>query len=282
MADAEPDENAEPAATDPLAKVDPLTKADLDTSSATTRSRVFLALLVALVVGIIIGRVSASGDDSAEDAEAATATSAAGLPFPTGDQDRTNYWGLAALVPVVNDPFDRDDNPDGLGRAATAQQWNEVHGQWAISQRQAELTSPGQGGAPAIAVTAGAEGDGLTEATLPVVESGAGLVFRYRDPANYWAVLPDVATGTWSVYKTIDGATELVDEVSASTANGVTITVIQGPVKVRILVEGEDVLLVNDVALARQLQGGLIAPADSDGTARWDRFLVMTFDPTTG
>ena len=147
-------------------------------------------------MGIIIGRVSVSGDDGGgNDTESASTTSAAGLPFPAGDQDRANYWGLAGLVPVVTDPFDRGDNPDGLGRATTGQQWNEIHGQWAISQQQAQLLDVGQGEAPALAVTAGAEGDGLTEVTLPVVEAGAGLVFRYLDPENYWRCWPTPRAG---------------------------------------------------------------------------------------
>src|SRR5262249_34166717 len=34
---------------------------------------------------------------------------------------------------------------------------------------------------------------------------GIGLVFRYRDPHNYWFVVPDVGNATWNIYATVAG-----------------------------------------------------------------------------
>jgi hypothetical protein len=125
-------------------------------------------------------------------------------------------------------------------------------------------------------VLEGAQGDGLVEVTMPVVEAGAGLVFRYLDPDNFWAVIADPEAGNWAIWKTIDGEATPVDTVEASTADGVTVTTIQTDRTLRILIDGEDVLLLEDGALSDRLQGGLLGPADGDGTARWDRFLVLS------
>ena len=34
---------------------------------------------------------------------------------------------------------------------------------------------------------------------MTLVEDGAGLVFRYQDPQNYWSVVADQGVGTWTV-----------------------------------------------------------------------------------
>lgn len=279
MAD-EPDDDGPEPEPEPEPK---LTRDDLDTSSPSTRSRIFLAVLAALVVGVIIGRVTAGGDDDGGggDDDAATATTAAqGLPFPAGDQDRTNFWGFAGLVPVVADTFDRDDR-DQLGSTEAGETWEELQGTWGISQRQAEVDGSGQA-PPSIAVLPGAEGAGLVEVTMPVVEGGAGLVFRYAGPANYWSIVADPTSGTWSVFKTIEGETDLVSDITASTDDGVTVSTIQQDQGLRILIDGEDVLLIEDRALGEALRGGLIASPDGEGAARWDRFLVMRFRPAGG
>jgi hypothetical protein len=90
-------------------------------------------------------------------------------------------------------------------------------------------------------------------------------------------VVANPGVGTWTANRVIDGTAEAVGELQAPTTDGTTVSVTQSGSVVRVLIEGEEYLNLTDAALADQLQGGLIAAAGSQGTARWDRFMTMEF-----
>jgi hypothetical protein len=249
-----------------------------------SRLPIVLLVVVALLGGFIIAKITTGGDDSGStsDDDAATSestgTGATGdeVPFPHGDQNREGYWGFASLERTVADTFDRADSPGTLGNSGTGQPWQAVAGTWGIRDGQA-VANGGSRDAPNIAVVPEGTGDGLTEVTMMVVEDGAGLVFRYLDPDHYWSVTANPGVGSWSVTRVIDGDAELVSEVPGPTDDETTVSVTQDDSVVRVLLEGQEYLSLTDAALGDQLQGGLIAPANTTGEARWDRFLVMRF-----
>jgi peptidoglycan/LPS O-acetylase OafA/YrhL len=247
------------------------------TESSNSRVRIGLIVVGVLIAGLVVGRLTAPDDDGGDGG--AAGEDAEGLPFPHGDVNRTGYWGFAGLEERVIDTFDRADSPDALGSAGTGQAWEVLSGTWGIRDNSAVLTEPGGGSGPRLAVVPRGNGAGLTEVTMTVVEEGAGLVFRYRDPQNYWSVTANPGVGSWSATRVLDGEPELVGELAAPTDDGTTISVTQNETTVRFLVEGEEYLTINDGALADQLQGGLIVAATSTGQARWDRFLVMGYPP---
>lgn len=242
------------------------------------RSKLPIILLVvaALLAGFIGGRVTAPDDDGSETATGGDTTNDEALAFPSGDQNRTGYWGFAGLEPVAIDTFDRADDPSSLGQAGSGQRWESVNGTWGIRD-DAALTRGGAGDEPFLAVIPQGTGNGLTEVTMTVVEQGAGLVFRYLDARNYWSVTANPGVGSWSVNRVIDGESELVGEALGPTNDGVTISTTQDGSTVRVLLEGEEKLSLTDAALGEQLQGGIIAASTTTGQARWDRFLVMRF-----
>ena len=244
-------------------------------------SKLPIALLViaALIAGFIGGRVTAPDDEGSATATAGGTTDDGALAFPSGDQNRTGYWGFAGLEPIAIDTFDRADDPSSLGDAGSGQPWESVNGTWGIRD-DAALTSGGSGDAPFLAVIPEGTGDGLTEVTMTVVEEGAGLVFRYLDARNYWSVTANPGVGSWSVNRVIDGESELVGEALGPTNDGVTISTTEDGSTVRVLVEGEEKLSLTDAALGEQLQGGIMAASTTTGQARWDRFLVMRFRDT--
>lgn len=270
----EPDEEA---ATDD--EVAPLTRDALDGGPA--RLPLILLVVAALIVGFVGGRLTAPDDDDSGEATGGGGTEEDGLPFPSGDQNRTGYWGFAGLEPTVIDTFDRSDAPNDLGETGTGQPWEAVSGTWGIEEDRA-VTGGGSEQAPNMAVVADGTGDGLTEVTMMVVEEGAGLVFRYLDPDNYWAVTANPGVGSWSLTRVIDGQAEVVGEAAGPTNDGVTVSVTQDGSIVRLLLEGDEYLSVTDAALGEQLQGGIIASPSTTGEARWDRFLVMRFRPADG
>lgn len=260
----EPDDEEEPAPRD---------------RSADVRMRWILAVVAALVAGLVVGRVTAPADDADEDAPAPA--SAQGLPFPAGDRNRSGYWAFAAFEATVVDTFDRQDTARRLGETGTGQEWQAVSGRWGIADNAATNTS-GDDDARSLAVVDSETdtSDGLVEVTLSTVERDAGLLFRYRDPDNYWAVTANPGLGTWTVRRVLDGDGDRVGEMIAPAIDGTTVTVIQNGSNLRFLVDGDDYLSIDDGALMDDhLDGGLVAPPDARGLARWNRYLVMSNPP---
>ena len=269
------DDNADPADDDGRLRRDDLA------DGRSSRLPLILLVVAALVAVFFVGKATSGDDDSGGgDGDSATGTTVAGggeVPFPSGDQNRTGYWGFADLEPIVVDTFDRANSPEDLGATGTGQPWEVVAGTWGIGDDSALTSGGSTGDEPNIAVVPQGTGDGLTEVYMPVVEEGAGLVFRYLDPQNYWSVTANPGVGSWTLNRVIDGETELVSEVPAPTNDGVTVSVTQDGSVVRVLLEGVEYLNITDAALGDQLQGGLIAAPATSGDARWDRFLVMRF-----
>jgi hypothetical protein len=266
-----------------------LRRDDLDGGGAGSRLPLILLVVVALIGGFVIAKITTSSDDggSGDGETPSTATTGDGstggaVPFPHGDQNREGYWGFANLERLVADTFDRDDSPGTLGNSGTGEPWQAVAGTWGIADGRA-IANGGATDTPNIVVVPQGSGDGLTEVTMMKVEEGAGLVFRYLDPENYWSVTANPGVGSWSVTRVIDGDAELVSEVPGPTDDETTVSVTQDDSVVRVLLEGQEYLSLTDAALGDQLQGGLIAAPNTSGEARWDRYLVMRFrdDGTT-
>lgn len=266
-APAEPDPGpvapAEPT-TEAPAPSPPLTKADLSTSSANRWiGPVLLGATALLLVGFVLGRVTAPEGGTVDTTE----TTLAEFTFPVGDQDRTGYWGFGGVTPAVIDTFDGEDDPTSLGSTDTGQTW-QADGTWGTVGGQARTTD-----ALAVATVNGGAVNRLTEATLMVVDEGAGITFRYLDADNHWRLTAAPGRQVWELTRVVEGQAEVVGEIGAPVQDGTTITVAQRGPELQVLVDGTEVLRISDAALSQQARSGLIS-VDGDGSARWDRFYV--------
>jgi hypothetical protein len=107
---------------------------------------------------------------------------------------------------------------------------------------------------------------------MAVVEPGAGLVFRYADPENFWAVT--AADGEWAVLRATDGRVDVAGTIPMAPTDGTTLSVSQTEQRLQIFVDGDVGLELLDRTHASQRRSGLITPADGSGAARFDRFFV--------
>ena len=248
----------------------PLTREDLGpVSRGLPVGPLVLGALALVLVGFIVGRVTSDGDGTDE---APPPETAAELTFPSGDQDRSGYWGFGGVTPAVADSFSSGDSEDGLGETDTGERWTVVSGRWRID---ADLALAEAGGPqPSLVVVPGGSPNRLTEATLTVVEEGAGVVFRFRDADNYWAMTASPSVGIWNVIRVLDGQAAVAAEVAGPTADGTTVTVANRGAELQILIDGIEALRLTDEALQAQDRSGLIAPPEGDGSARFDRFYV--------
>jgi len=272
---AEPTEpEGEPAVDpEPVAPAPPptLTKDDLSTSSANRWiGPALLGATALLLIGFVLGRVTAPEGGTVDTTE----TTLAEFTFPVGDQDRTGYWGFGGVTPAVIDTFDGEDDPTSLGSTDTGQTW-QADGTWGTVGGQARTTDP-----LAVATVNGGAANRLTEATLMVVDEGAGITFRYLDADNHWRMTAAPGRQVWELTRVVDGQAEVVGEIGAPVQDGTTVSVAQRGPELQVLVDGTEVLRISDAALAQQARSGLIS-VDGDGSARWDRFYVGNM-PTGG
>lgn len=179
--------------------------------------------------------------------------------------------GPALAVSGGLDSFSRFDASNTLGTMPGGPSWRAVTGGWAVALGQAYPASPAPG--RSVAVIGLGQGDGAVQVRVVQMVQGAGVVFRYRDPANYWYVAAVPAYGSWAVVKVVDGNEEVVGNTGPSpVGDGTTVAVrFQGP-RIDVAVDGVVKKTVSDGALADAPGVGMAVPGPDAAKARFDDF----------
>lgn len=143
-----------------------------------------------------------------------------------------------------------------------------------------------QGGAVGQATEAGLTFATLTpepgasvEASVDLLADGAGVVFRYQDPANHWGVRAVPSFGSWNIFKVVDGR-ETIERVLAGQAlDGTRVGVQQSGTRFRVMLNGLVRSTIEDEALADATGVGLMTPSGEE-TARVASITVGSYDGT--
>lgn len=186
-----------------------------------------------------------------------------------------NTSGPQALVVAANaevaDQFNRTDSTT-LGRPRKAR-WATGAGEWGIRDGTAYVVS--NAADPAIAVVQASGADGVVQVTMATAANGCGLVFRYRDPANYWALTAVPGYATWNLERVIDGKTVIVANTGLSaTKSGTVVTVRMRGDLLELFVDGKLAKQVKDRAFQTADRVGLLGRGPGATQARWDGFLA--------
>lgn len=111
--------------------------------------------------------------------------------------------GLVATGGMV-DTFPQPDSIFTLGSAPGAGAWRAVEGIWGVDHHQGYVAGPAQG-VPDLAVLDMGDGGHTMEVGMARATQGAGIVFRYLDREDYWAVVDVPSYATWAVFKVVHG-----------------------------------------------------------------------------
>jgi len=189
-----------------------------------------------------------------------------------GGGAQPNHEGEVLSVSGTADPFDRPDDPSSLGAVPEGPPWRAEAGTWGVVAGQAAVTTPAQGHSLAVVPLGG--GDGTVQVRLAKVVNGAGIVFRYQDPLNYWAVVAVPYYATWAVSKTVGGHTSGMGSTGLSAVqDGTTVAVRLVGGTIDVAVEGQVRRTVADADLRRAPSVGMVAPAGTGASdARFDDF----------
>ncbi|HEX3540134.1 MAG TPA: hypothetical protein VHT75_06765 [Acidimicrobiales bacterium] len=199
-----------------------------------------------------------------------------GRVTPSGGTD--DHRGDQLVLPAPADSFDRPDNPTDLGAIAGGPAWHPITGGWGVLGGAAVVSAPVPENLAVVALARPAAIAGVTLATL---REGAGLVFRYQDPDNFWYVTAAPSFATWSIGRVLDGTNEVVGNTGLSpVGDGTTVAVRTTSRLVDVALNGVIVKTVTDPTLGHAVGAGLMAGGAGAGDARFHDFAAAPVAPS--
>lgn len=234
-------------------------------------------LLAALLVLVII-RIVTVWTESAGTSSTTSEPEANALPGTTDADD----GALGEVIEVVGtlDSFERPNDAQSLGSIPNGPMWFADAGIWGISNGQAYVSGPDDGRNHAV-IDLG-EQDGAVRAQLNRVVNGAGLVFRYQSPFDYWAVVAVPAYATWAIVQVVDGEELVVDNTGLSPiADGTAVAVRMEGDSIDIAFNGRVAATIGVADPSEATRAGLTAqaiPGIDAAAARFDDFAVALLD----
>ena len=206
-----------------------------------------LAVVLVVVGGVLIA-TSGDGGSSRRGGEATAAV--------LGTTDGFERAGALTLGPLTSD---RD--------------WLPVAGTWGIDDGDARVVRPVEARNHAL-VRLGA-GDGAVQARIEHITNGAGVVFRFQDPFNYWAVVAAPSVGTWNLVRVENGESTVLGNTGPSAvADGTTVAARFDGDDIEVMVNGEVRLAAADGFLSDQGRVGLTVRGGDAAEARFDDVVV--------
>jgi hypothetical protein len=229
-----------------------------DDEPVSDRTTLAIAVIMGIVALVIVGVLVATGggDDGG------------------GDNNNNQAQQIQPTTAVFGtiDEFDRRDARQ-LGQFTEDRTWDPAVGQWGIDDGDAYVVDSDE--FRNHAVVGLGQGDGAVQVRLDRLTAGAGLVFRFRGPGNYWAVVAAPNGGTWNLMRVEDTAAEVVDNTGVTpVVDGTTVAARFVGEEIEVIVNGVVVLTVQDDFLAEEGKVGLTVRGDDATEARFDDFVA--------
>jgi hypothetical protein len=177
---------------------------------------------------------------------------------------------------TFTDSFNRRGRTTSVAVRGEQGQWSAVSGTWGVQSHAAYVSDPVVG--PNLLIAPDTTGDGTLQLRMTSVAPGAGLVFRYQDPQNYWRLVAFPRVLTWQIERVENGRTTFV-------ANTGAFSRVEDGTTIGVRIQGENLDFLVDGKVRQSLRShqgdlagstGLFASGRNADQARWDDF---SFDP---
>lgn len=202
-----------------------------------------------------------------------------GVLIATGDGDSGGGGGdgggdarpVAAIFGTV-DEFEREGEEE-LGSLTTDRDWESFSGVWGIDDGNAYVVTSDEF-RNHVAIGLG-QGDGAVQVRVERVTAGAGIIFRFRGPFNYWAVVAAPNSSTWNLIRIEDSEFTFVGNTGPSpVADGTTIAARFEGERIEVIINGTVKLTAQDNFLADEGKVGLTVRGEDATEARFDNFVA--------
>ena len=245
-----------------------------------------VVLLVAAIVIIVVLTGGDDGDDTATSGStlAPGVTAPAGGPVTPGGTGAPPSTALPEAVPpaplatteLVADSFDRA-NADSLGEAETGQTWISEMGTWGIKGNAAYVVEPREEGFRQVALL-DTETVYMNQGSVMVdfknAVAGSGIVFRYNNPFNYYALVAQPGGANWKIEQIVGGKSTNLGLVPAPSTGAVSMTVQLRGFFFDVYAGDRAVASVKGEALPLAGGVGLYATATAIEQGAWDSITV--------
>jgi hypothetical protein len=174
---------------------------------------------------------------------------------------------------AIYDRFDRADSAT-LGQAETGQAWKVVGAPFGVQDGQVFITKA-DSAKRTVAIIGLGTSNGSVQATMTKIAAGNGIVFRYHDAFNFWALTAAPTFATWNLQKVVDGITTKVGNVgTTATADGTVIRVRFQDDHIAVDVNGVEQTVFVDNTFVNERTVGILGVAEDTRPARWDNFVA--------
>gem|GEM_PF-1483596 len=181
-----------------------------------------------------------------------------------------NHVGQPLAVNGRADSFDRPDDPASLTGPASFL-WTVGAGTFGVAGNQA-FAAP-ETTTRSMAVVNLGQPDGGATVRVSKVRSNAGLVFRFHDAANYWAVVAIREYASWAILHVVNGRQVVVANTGLSaTSDGTMVGVRLRAGVVDIALNGTVVRTITDPTLKSATGIGITAMGPGPEVALFDDF----------
>ncbi|MGI8778458.1 MAG: hypothetical protein ACR2LJ_13995, partial [Acidimicrobiales bacterium] len=168
------------------------------------------------------------------------------------------------------DSFDRPDDPKNLVGPASFP-WTVAAGTFGIVGNQA-FAGP-EPTARSMAVVTLGRPEGAASVRLSTAQTNAGMLFRYRNPTNYWAVLLVREFASWAVVHVVNGRQVVVANTGLSTtSDGTVVGVRLRGNDIDVALNGTVVKTITDATLKSATGIGITAMSPGPDLAHFDDF----------
>lgn len=158
--------------------------------------------------------------------------------------------------------------------------WLVVHGRWQAGNGHASFSSPASG--IQLAVLESIPRVVAAQVRLPTVGSGAGLVFAYQGPGDYWAITAVPGYATWSVLKVLHGVSTGEGNLGLdSLAGGSILQVVMHGHSAALGLDGKVLRVVSNPSLSPGRVGVTVAGSGVTQTSFGDFQVVPVPRPAT-
>ena len=174
---------------------------------------------------------------------------------------------------VLSDGFDRPDDPGGLGSLPGGPPWQARAGTWGIANRQAYLSATIA--EEDLAVVTLGQPVASAQVRVADVVAGAGLVFAYQDPGDYWALQAQPSYGTWNLVHVQAGTSRSLGNIGeVPAAAGTVVSATMSGDQVAIAVDGQVARTVTSPTPVVGRGAGITVSGPEATMARFEDFRI--------